>query len=180
MTTLSRDALWVALDRYSALKSVFAPDRVCLASSQGELSDLRGRDAFIVHWTGSGLPWFLWPLSLISSSGRCAVELTQPSSVTTFARHADECFTVSFHSFSRRLLPAVLSQIRAEGWDEGLSVAGQDATYGELGFNCEGDSHEKVLVFTRGNRDCPSDLSQCFMDIDDLEADAVSPERAGP
>ncbi|HET6898381.1 MAG TPA: hypothetical protein VFK70_08540, partial [Vicinamibacteria bacterium] len=129
MATLDRETLWIGLDRYSRVESVRAPDRVCLASSQGTLPDFREREGFIVHWTGSQLPWFLWPLRLISSSGRCVVELTRPGSVETFARASDECFTVSFHSFSRSLLPAVLAQLRSGGWSAGLSVACEDATY---------------------------------------------------
>ena len=169
MATLDRDTLWGALDRYSRVESILAPDRVCLASAQGTLPDFRERNGFIVHWTGSQLPWFLWPLRLISSSGRCAVELTQPGSVETFGRASDECFTVSFHSFSRSRLPAVLTQLRSGGWSAGLGVACEDATYAELLFNCEGDDHRKMLVLSRGNRDCPGDLSQCFAEIDDLE-----------
>jgi hypothetical protein len=173
MATLDRDALWTALDRYSRVESVLAPDRVCLASSQGTLPDLRERDGFIVHWTGSQLPWFLWPLRLVSASGRCVVELTRPGRVETFGRASDECFTVSFHSFSRSLLPAVLTQLRSGGWSAGLSVAGQDATFAELEFNCDADDHGKMLVLSRGNRDCPADLSRCFREIDDLENGAV-------
>jgi hypothetical protein len=169
VATLDREALWNGLDRYSRVESVLAPDRVCLASSQGVLPDLRGRDGFIVHWTGSQLPWFLWPLRLISSSGRCVVELTRQGSVETFARASDECFTVSFHSFSRSLLSAVLAHLRSGGWAAGLGVAGEDATYAELEFNCDGDDHRKMIVLSRGNRDCPTDLSQCFREIDDLE-----------
>jgi hypothetical protein len=175
MTTLDREALWMALDRYSQVESVFASDRVCLASSQGNLPDLRGRDGFIVHWTSTGLPWFLWPLSLIVSSGRCAVELTHRDRVTAFARAADECFTVSFHSFSRALLPSVLGHLRSDGWNAGLGVACQDATYAELEFNCDGDDHERVLVLGRGNRDCPPDLSRCLGDIYDLEDGSGDP-----
>jgi hypothetical protein len=179
VTTLSRDALWAALDRYSALESVFASDRVCLASSYGELSELRGRDGFIFHWTGSELPRWLWPLSILISSRRCVVELTRPGSVTAFARAADLMFTVTFISFSRSLLPAVLAQIRADGWRACLTVAHEDATYAELYFNCDDDFRDGVLIFGRGNRDCPPDIGQYFNDIDDLEPPWLSDRAAG-
>jgi hypothetical protein len=71
---LDRSALYTALDRFSQVESLLASDRVCLAASGGLLPDLRNHDGFILHWTGSSLPWFLRPLGPIVSAGRCILE----------------------------------------------------------------------------------------------------------
>ena len=169
MPTVRGSGLFAALDRLSRADSLLRADRVCLASAQGRLPDLRGRNGFIVHWMGSSLPWFLRPLAIIVAAGRCVVELTQASSVESFARAADGCFTVTFCSFSRSLLPSVLSQLRSEGWDEASGVANRDPTYAELEFNCDHDGDDRFLVLTRFNRECPPDLSKSLMEIDDLD-----------
>jgi hypothetical protein len=168
MPMLDRKGLLAALDRFSQVDSVLRSDRVCLAIAQGRLSDFGDRYGFIVHRTGTTLPWFLRPLALVVSAGQCVVELTQPASVATFADEADTCFTVSFCSFSRALLPSVLSELESHGWDEAAGAANRDPTYAELEFNCD-DSHDRWLVLYRCNRECPADLYQCLTSIEDLE-----------
>ena len=168
MASVDRRNLEVALVRFSQTVSVLAPERVCLAASGGRLPAFTGRDGRILHWTGSSLPWFLRPLGLIASAGRCVVELTTPESILAFAGDADDCFTVRFYSFSRALLPAVIEHLRAGGWDcDVAEVADQDPTFAELCFNCEGGSHNSWLVFARHNRDCPSDLAESLDAIED-------------
>jgi hypothetical protein len=169
MPMLDRKGLLAALDRFSQVDSVLRSDRVCLAIAQGRLSDFGDRYGFVVHRTGTTLPWLLRPLAIIISAGRCVVELTQPTSVATFAEEADDCFIVTFCSFSRTVLPSVLSHLQSDGWEEAAGVADRDPTYAELEFNCDGDSHDRWLVMTRFNRDCPPDLSQCLLGIDELE-----------
>jgi hypothetical protein len=97
------------------------------------------------------------------------VELTQPSSIAAFAQAADDCFTVTFRSFSRTLLPSVLSHLQSNGWEAAVGVADQDPTYAELEFNCDGDAHDRWLVLTRVNRECPPDLRRCLTGIDELD-----------
>jgi hypothetical protein len=167
MPTLDRKALATALDRFSRVQSVLASDRVCLAGSQGNPPDLRGRAGFILHASKSSLPWFLRPLGILVASRRCLVELTLPTSAAAFAQAADDCFTVSYYSFPRALLPSVLSRLQSGSWDDALGIAHRDPTYAELEFCCDIDDHDRVLVFTRGNRDCPADLVQCFREIED-------------
>jgi len=167
--TLDRTHLLVALDRFSHVESVFASDRICLASAQGRLSEFGGRYGFVVHWTETLLPWFLRPLAIIVAAGRCVVELTEPTSVVTFAEEADDCFTVTFCSFNRILMPSVLSHLQSDGWDTAAGVADHDPTYAELEFNCEDHANDRWLVLTRFNRECPPDLSQCFRSIDDVD-----------
>ena len=171
MPTLYGDAVLIALDRFSHVESLMAPDRVCLASCQGSLPDLGGRAGFILHWAGTSLPWFLWPLHLIFTAGRCLVELTEPASVTAFAKAADQDFTVKYYSFPRTLLPSVIAHLDAGRWNDALEVAHQDATYAELEFfgDCPGPPGEWWMVFYRGNRECPADLMRCFLSIDGLE-----------
>jgi hypothetical protein len=157
---VDREALEAALERFAAAESLFRPERVCLATTDGAVPDLRGRDGFIVHWKGSSLPWFLGFLRAVVTAERCLVEPTESRRILTFAREADEC-GAEFYSFSRTLLPSVVDHMRKVGWhSRGVAeIADQDSSYAELVFCCNRDDHEQWLLLPRHNRDCPRDIA---------------------
>lgn len=166
MWNLSTRNLEVILSRFSETESVFAADRVCVATLEGR-SLLGSRDDVVVHSRRSGLPWFLRPLELISVP-RQLVEFNSPAGILALARRTDDYYGIRFYSFTRALLPAVLSHLKSRGSDP-AEIAGQDATYAELILDGDSPGEQGWVVLVRWNRDCPSDLVECLGSIDDLE-----------
>ena len=166
MLRLDISRLRVALQRLAETKSLIAADRVCIATTQGGpgFPDPTER---VVHWEGSGLPWFLRPLDGIFVTRRL-IEFSAPAGLLAIAAEADSYYQITVYSFTRSLLPAVISQVRSKRSDV-AAVADQDATYAELNLDGDSPGEEGWVVFTRHNRDCPSDLVECLHHIDDLE-----------
>ena len=108
---------------------------------------------------GNAIPWWLFPLRLISAADRCLVELTEGDRVLTFAHEADECFTLEFHSFRRELMPQVFQHLRSGGvTTEPAEVIDRDATFFEFTVFCDGAKHDEWHVLARRGRECPADL----------------------
>jgi len=116
------------------------------------------------------LPWFLRPLALIFPASRCLVELNSPAGILAFALEADDCHMITFYSFPRALLPAMVSYFQAGGSEGGApNIVDQDATYAELTLYGDVVGEDGWVVDIRHNRDCPLDLVKCLNTIYDLE-----------
>lgn len=108
---------------------------------------------------GSAIPWWMFPLRLISAADRCLLELTEGDRVLTFAREADECFTLEFHSFRRELMPEVFHHLSSGGvTTEPAEVIDRDATFFGFKVFCDGAKHDTWHVFASWGRECPADL----------------------
>ena len=165
---MSRDELDAALERLSETPSPITEQRACLAfSGGGRAPDVRDRRGFGTCWLGSVIPWWLLPLRLIVAGDRCLVELTEGNSLLTFAREADDCFTLQFYSFARERVASVFELLRTGGLTtEPSEVIDQDPSYLELNVFCDGGSHEIWHASARTGRECPEDLIRAVEQLD--------------
>jgi hypothetical protein len=126
----------------------------------------RGDADVIVRRTGR-FPWFLRALESIFVL-RWLVEFNSPASILSLAREPDGHYGIGIYSFSRALLPALVSHLQSRGSDV-AEIADRDPTYAELILDGDSPGEEEWLVSVRWYRDCPSDLVECLNGIDDLE-----------
>jgi len=159
--TLTPPELDSALKALAQCHSLVTASRACVGfSGGGRAPEVQDRVGFGRVWIGSVVPWWLSPLRLIAAGDRILVEITEGSALLAFAREADPCFTLQFHSFERELLDDVYDFLRRSrvSADPGEFLE-REAT--ALGFEvtCDGGRHGTWEVRARVGERCPSDLA---------------------
>lgn len=168
---LSRNDFDTAIERLAVAPSLITRDRICTGfAGGGAAPDLEGMPGYGMLWTGSALPWWLRPLSLIAAARRCLVELTSRDGVAGFVRQVDPGVTAAIHSFPRELLPTVLEHMRRSGpFSDPGEVIDRDPTFVEFEFYRFSPEHDARMVIARYGRNCPSHLVHAVEGLDDFE-----------
>jgi len=167
-TTLTRPELDSALKALAQCPSLVSASRACVGfSAGGRAPEVHGWAGFGKVWIGSVVPWWLFPLRLIAAGDRTLAEITEGSALLAFAREADPCFTLQFHSFDRDLLEKVYEFLRMSrvSADPGEFLE-RDATALEVEVTCDGGQHDSWVVMARMGDRCPSDLAAATAHLD--------------
>jgi hypothetical protein len=154
MTFLDDAELERALHRFCGLRSVFNPERVCLVTWDIPTPDLEGRANITVHRATPKAPWFRRQLAALLPWRKRVVELASAENVVDLTTQSED---VTFYSFGRALLPAVISSASVD-------IGSEDPTYGELCIHS--DLHTRYwIVWSKHNSQCPADLAALLSEL---------------